>query len=277
MHDINKRGAELADEDLVAQMVRGEMDELGANDAFKALVERHGPMVLGICRLVLDHAADAEDTFQATFLILARQGASVRNRAVLAAWLHEVAYRTAAKARDSSARRRFLERQSASMLPLPFIPDRQHEDAAWKELRPVLHDEIRRLPEKYRVPVILSYLEARTNEEVAQILHWPLGTVKERLSRARTLLKSRLVRRGMTLSAAFLFTALADGAVFAEFVPPELVERTVRFVQKFDGRSASNDPPSELAQTYIESSFPKRLGAAIDALRKHLRFIQLPS
>jgi RNA polymerase sigma factor (sigma-70 family) len=277
MHDVKKCSGELADEELFAQFVRGDVDDVAANDAFKALVERHAPMVLGICRLILDHAADGEDAFQATFLILARKGATIRNRAVLAAWLHEIAYRTAAKARDTIARRRFLERQSASMLPSPFVPDRQHDDVAWQELRPVLHDEIRRLPEKYRVPVILSYLEAKTNEEVAQILHWPVGTVNGRLSRARTLLKSRLVRRGMTLSAAFLFTALADGAVFAEVVPPELIERTILFVQEFDPRSASSDTSSELARPFIETSVPKRLGVAIDTLRKHLRFIHLPS
>ena len=224
---------ELADEDLVEQFLRG--DEIVSDDAFRALVERHGPMVLGICRLVLDHEADAEDAFQATFLILARKGASIRNRAILAAWLHEVAYRTAVKARVNTVRRRYLERQSVSMLPSQFVPDRQHEDAAWNELRPVLHDEVRRLPDKYRVPVILSYLEGKTNEEVAELLQWPVGTVKGRLSRARALLRSRLMRRGMTLSAAFLLTALADGAVFAEVVPPELVKRTMRFVQQVQG------------------------------------------
>jgi hypothetical protein len=140
-------------------------------------------------------------------------------------------------------------------LPSPFVPDRQHEDVAWKELRPVFYDKIRRLPEKYRVPVILSYLEARTNEEVAQILHWPIGTVKGRLSRARALLTSRLVPRGMTLSAAFLVTALADGAVFAEVVPPELVERTMLFVRKFEPRSASYDHLQSLANPSPNRAF----------------------
>ena len=208
-------------------------------------------MVLGICRFVLGQEADAEDAFQATFLTLARKGASIRNRAILAAWLHEVAYRTALKVRVKAVRRRTLERQSVSMLPSQFAPDRQHHDAAWNELRPVLHDEVRRLPDKYRVPIILSYLEGKTNEEVAELLHWPVGTVKGRLSRARTLLRSRLMRRGVTLSAAFLLTALADGAVFAEVVPPELVKRTVTLGQtiqsarrpRLDRRHAQTDPP----------------------------------
>ena len=192
-HDAKKPSGELADEDLVDRFLRGA--ETGSDDAFRVLVERHGPMVLGICRLVLDQEVDAEDAFQMTFLILARKVASIRNRAILAAWLHEVAYRTAVKVRLSMVRRRLLERQSVSMLPSPLVPDRQHRDAAWNELRPVLHDEVRRLPDKYRIPVILSYLEGKTNEEVAELLHWPVGTVKGRLSSARALLRSRLTRR----------------------------------------------------------------------------------
>ena len=135
------------------------------------------------------------------------------------------------------------------MLPSQFVPDRQHQDAAWNELRPVLHDEVRRLPDKYRIPVILSYLEGKTNEEVAELLQWPVGTVKGRLSRARALLRSRLTRRGMALSAAFLITALTDGAVFAEVVPPDLVKRTMLFVQKFNPRSALPDSSSTSASS----------------------------
>jgi hypothetical protein len=140
------------------------------------------------------------------------------------------------------------------MLPLRFVPERQHQDAAWNELRPVLHDEVRRLRDKYRVPVILSYLEGKTIEEVAELLHWPVGTVKGRLSRARELLRSRLLRRGMTLSAAFLTAALADGAVFAEFVPSELITRTIILVKRFKTPSvlAGSTPPPD--QPSSESS-----------------------
>jgi RNA polymerase sigma factor (sigma-70 family) len=256
-HGTKKTSGELADEELVDQFLRG--GKTGSDDAFRALVERHGPMVLGVCRLVLDQEVDAEDAFQATFLILAQKVGSIRNRAILATWLHEVAYRTAVKARLSMGRRRFLERQSLSMFPSQFEPDRQHQDAAWNELRPVLHDEVSRLPDKYRIPVILSYLEGKTNEEVAELLHWPVGTVKGRLSRARALLRSRLTRRGMSLSAAFLVTALTDGAVFAEVVPPELVTRTMLFVQKFNRRSAFPDPSSASSQPLIESTIRARL------------------
>jgi RNA polymerase sigma factor (sigma-70 family) len=256
-HDAENTSEELADEDLVDQFLRG--DAIVSDDAFRALVERHGPMVLGVCRLVLDQEVDAEDAFQTTFLILAQKIGSIRNRAILAAWLHEVAYRTAVKMQLSMGRRRFLERQSVSMVPSQYEPDWQHQDAAWNELRPVLHDEVRRLPEKYRIPVILSYLEGKTNEEVAELLHWPVGTVKGRLSRARALLRSRLTRRGMSLSAAFLVTALTDGAVFAEVVPPELVTRTMLFVQKFNRRSALPDPSSASSQPLIETTIRARL------------------
>jgi RNA polymerase sigma factor (sigma-70 family) len=270
-HDAKNRSGELADEELVDQFLRG--DEAASDDAFKALVERHGPMVLGICRLVLDQEADADDAFQATFLILARNGASIRNRAILAAWLHEVAYRTAVKARISMVRRRFLERQCVSMLPSHFVPDRQHHDAAWNELRPVLHDEVRRLPEKYRIPVILSYLEGKTNEEVAELLDWPVGTVKGRLSRARALLRSRLTRRGMALSAAFLVTVLTDGAIFAEVVPPELVKRTVLFVQKFHARSVGTGSLSRALQPSANSSVRNPIRTLIDIVRHHPKFV----
>jgi len=100
-------------------------------------------------------------------------------------------------------------------------------EAGWNELRPVLHEEVNRLPEKYRTPVVLCYLEGKTNEEVAQLLKWPVGTVKGRLSRARELLRARLTRRGLVLSAAFLTTALSHEAVFAEVVPSRLIDSTV--------------------------------------------------
>jgi RNA polymerase sigma factor (sigma-70 family) len=256
---------DLADDELVDLFLTG--DGIDSDHAFRILVERHGPMVLGVCRQILDHEADAEDAFQLTFLVLARKVASVRNRAILGAWLHEVAYRTAVKTRVKIIRRRSLERQSVSMSPSEFVPDRQHQDAAWSELRPVLHDEVRRLPDKYRIPIILSYLEGRTNEEVAALLQWPVGTVKGRLSRARALLQSRLVRRGVTLSAAFLLSKLADGAVFAEVVSPELVTRTMRMVREFKNSSALSQSVQSPDQPALNSPFPKQAGATLNSLR----------
>jgi RNA polymerase sigma factor (sigma-70 family) len=183
-------------------------------------------MVMGVCRQVLNQDHDAEDAFQVTFLTLARRAETIRDRRLLSAWLYEVAYRIAIRARSAASRRRDQEKLGAAMAATTTTPQHENE-AAWAELRPVLHDEINRLPDKYRLPIILSYLEGRTNEEVAGMLSWPVGTVKGRLSRARDLLRARLVRRGLVLSAAFLCSALSHGVVFAEVVPKALIDRTM--------------------------------------------------
>src|SRR5262249_9373522 len=141
-----------------------------------------------------------------------------------------------------AVRRRTLEREGMAMLPPAIEPSLQDQQAAWNELRPVLHEEVNRLPEKYRIPVILSYLEGKTNEEVADLLQWPVGTVKGRLSRARDLLRSRLLRRGLALSAGFLTVALSQGRVFAEVVPADLVRRTVRLMLIYGPHAAPPDP-----------------------------------
>jgi RNA polymerase sigma factor (sigma-70 family) len=159
--------------------------------AFEVLVSRHGPMVLGICRRMLRNAADVEDAFQATFLVLVRKAASLGPRDVIAGWLHGVAVRVAQQARSAAARRGKRERLGllveAEALEAPV------ED---HDLRRILDEEISRLPLKYRAPIVLCYLEGKTHEEAAHRLHWPLGTVKGRLSRARSMLESRLTRRG---------------------------------------------------------------------------------
>src|SRR5262249_37066664 len=129
--------------------------------AFAALVQRHGPMVLGLCRRVLDNEQDAEDAFQATFLILVRRAASIQNPDLLGSWLYGVAYRTARKARTQLARRRQQERQAGSVTAALEPSAGQ----GWRELRSALDDELNRLPEKYRLPLVLCYLEGLTNEE----------------------------------------------------------------------------------------------------------------
>jgi RNA polymerase sigma-70 factor (ECF subfamily) len=213
----------LSDEELLGLFLKE--DGIESQEAFRSLIHRHGPMVMGVCRHVLHQHQDAEDAFQATFLALARKAGTIRNQRVLAGWLYGVAYRIAIRARANSSRRRDHERQGVAMSAATIKPDHENE-AAWNELRPVLHDEVNQLPEKYRQPVILSYLEGKSNEEVARLLNWPVGTVKGRLSRARDLLRSRLTRKGLVLSGAFLCTALSRSDVFAETVPDRLIEST---------------------------------------------------
>jgi RNA polymerase sigma factor (sigma-70 family) len=189
--------------------------------AFAALVQRHGPMVFGLCRRLLPNLHDAEDAFQATFLILARKAASIRKRCAVGPWLYGVAYRTALKARARSAHRR--ERET----PLVDLPALEPlSEWAWRELKLVLDEEIQRLPTRYRVSVVLCYLEGLTYTEAARQLGCPPGTVSGRLARARELLRSRLLRRGFTLSAGLLGGQQTAEAAPAS-VPLALVHSTV--------------------------------------------------
>jgi RNA polymerase sigma factor (sigma-70 family) len=270
--EFSECAEEESDENLLDQFLSGEQSESQA--AFRSLVERHGPMVLGVCRHVLNQHHDAEDAFQATFLVLARKGSTIRNRRVLAGWLHEVAYRMANKARTRAVQRRALEREGLAMLPPAIEPDNQSQEAAWNELRPVLHAEVERLPEKYRIPVILSYLEGKTNEEVAELLEWPVGTVKGRLSRARELLRSRLMRRGLSLAAAFLVTSLSKSMVFAEVVSAELARRTTRLTGIFRTHPASPGPNSSPAESSIESKISTRAESSVTR-HKRRKFARL--
>jgi RNA polymerase sigma factor (sigma-70 family) len=178
--------------------------------AFEALVRRHGLMVLGVCRRVLRDLHDAEDAFQATFLVLARKAASLRSRELVGNWLYGTAYRTAQEARATIARRRARERQVEDM------PDpRAEPEPAWRELLPLLDQELSRLPDRYRVPVVLCELEGKTRKDVARLLGLPEGTLSWRLARARKLLARRLARYGLTLSGGALAVVLAEGATAA--------------------------------------------------------------
>ncbi len=172
-----------------------------SEEAFQALVARHGPMVLSVCRAVLRNEADAEDAFQATFLVLAHQAGSIRKTTSLGCWLHGVAYRTALKARRSFARQRKHEASGAQ--PEVATP----EDPSWSEVQRVVHEELNRLAPRYRAPLVLCYLQGETQDEAARLLNLPKGTLKGRLERGRALLRTRLVRRG--LGPAALLTAAA--------------------------------------------------------------------
>ena len=190
--------------------------------SFSALVARHGPMVLSVCRRVLQQAQDAEDAFQATFLVLARKAGSIRKQASLGSWLHGVAYRTAECLKAKAHRRAAHERR---VDPLP--PGDGRDDITWRELRAVLDEELQRLPEQYRAPLVLCYLEARTQDEAARHLGWSKNTFTRRMNQARKRLAQRLTRRGLSLPAVLTAPLLIDGAVQAA-LPPVLAANTVR-------------------------------------------------
>jgi RNA polymerase sigma factor (sigma-70 family) len=188
--------------------------------AFEALLRRHGPMVLGVCRRVLGNAADAEDAFQATFLVLVRKAASVVPRELVGNWLYGVAYRTALKARSGAARRRLKEREVAAM------PRQEPPPDSWSDLQPVLDQELSRLPDRYRTPVVLCDLEGKGRKEVARQLRLPEGTVSSRLARGRRLLATRLARHGVGPSVGALSVLIARQATAG--VPARLLSSTLR-------------------------------------------------
>ncbi len=189
--------------------------------AFDALMRRHGRMVLGVCGRVLNNESDIEDAFQATFLLLARKAGSIRERQSVGSWLHGVAYRLAVRSKADAARRQIHERrrehERVALEPLYVV--------AWQELQQVLDEEVQRLPDKYRLPLVLFYLEGNTQEEVAQRLSWPIGTVRGRLAQARELLRRRLERRGLTLGSGALATMLTV-ATTSVAVPTQLAAST---------------------------------------------------
>jgi RNA polymerase sigma factor (sigma-70 family) len=190
--------------------------------AFAALLRRHGPMVLAVCRRVLGNANDAEDAFQATFLILIRKANAIGRPERLGNWLYGVAYRTALDARGNRARRQTRERQVVEM-PAAEVPG----DPVWQDLRSILDEELNRLPEKYRAPLVFCYLEGKTKDETARQLGWPEGTVSGRLARAKEMVRSRLERRGLALTSAVLGAALTGNAAPAA-VPASLLDATIR-------------------------------------------------
>jgi RNA polymerase sigma factor (sigma-70 family) len=195
--------------------------------AFEALLRRHGAMVWSICRRLLRDHHDAEDAFQATLLVLARKGQYIAQRELVANWLYGVAYQTALKARSTRARRRMREGQVRDM-PEPEDVSPNHQD----DLTESLDRELYRLPNKYRIPIVLCELQEKTHQEAAELLGWPIGTVSGRLSRAKSLLAQRLARTGVSLSAGSLTVLLARDAESAS-VLPRLIGSTVQAASLF--------------------------------------------
>src|SRR5262249_868423 len=198
--------------------------------AFAALVDRHGPLVLHVCRRVLGHLQDAEDAFQAVFLVLARKAATVSPRDALTAWLHGVAHRVALKARAAKLRQ---QRAGPPLVEPPADPRPDPlADLSARELLALVDEEVRRLPHVYRLPVILCCLEGRSLEEAARQLGWTLGSVKGRLERGRARLHARLIGRGLTLSAVLTAAELSRGAGSAAEVA-RLMASTVQAARMF--------------------------------------------
>ena len=187
--------------------------------AFEALVSRHGPMVLATCRAILKNEHDVEDAFQATFLVLARKAHSVRGGDALGGWLHRVAYRASVQASVEAKRRRQREAEASAMAPLDAS-----RPGFETELKPILHEEIDRLPEAQRLPVVLCDLEGLTYEQAAEQLRWTVPTLRCRLAKARQRLKARLTRRGVTSLA--VGASLAPKGASAS-VPAALIRSTV--------------------------------------------------
>ena len=190
--------------------------------AFEAIVRRHGAMVLSVCRRVLGNAHDAEDAFQATFLVLARKAATIRSRELVSNWLYGVAYQTALKATALAAKRQSRERLMNEMPEPEAAPQDPSPD--WL---PLLDQELHCLPDKYRVPMVLCDLEGKSRRDAAQQLGLPEGTLSSRLARARTMLAKRLVRHGIALSGGAVATILTQNAASA-CVPPALLGTTVK-------------------------------------------------
>jgi RNA polymerase sigma factor (sigma-70 family) len=212
-----KASEDASDGELLARFV-ARRDEA----AFVALLHRHGPMVLHVCRRIQGNDHDAEDAFQATFLLFARKAGSIRKAESVAGWLHAVARRLARAARDQGARRQARERRAADMRKTPGTPDK-----AWQELEATLHEALTQVPETYRAPLLLCYLQGKTQEEAARQLGCPLGTIRSRLARGRSRLKRVLERRGVRLSAAALAVALAGSSATAA-VRPTLLQATAQ-------------------------------------------------
>jgi RNA polymerase sigma factor (sigma-70 family) len=229
--------------------------------SFAALVRRHGPMVLGVCRRALGHFHDAEDAFQATFLVLAKKAASVVKRESVSCWLHGVAYHTALRAGAALGRRRARERQVDEM-PHPEVMPAEAPD--WL---PLLDRELNRLPEKYRAAIVLCDLEGRTRREAARLLKLPEGTLSSRLAAGRQMLARRLAGCGVALSGGALAVMLAQGAASAQ-VPAALAGSTVKaaLLVAAGQMAGASTPAVVLMKGVMKAMLLKKLRLAVGAV-----------
>jgi RNA polymerase sigma factor (sigma-70 family) len=205
--------------------------------AFAVLLHRHGPMIWRVCQRSLRHRHNAEDVFQATFLTLARKASSIRKAASVACWLHGVAYRLSRRLQDEIIRERLRETPSGGRAPTDPV-----EQASGQELHEALDEELARLPDKYRAPLVLCYLEGKTQDEAAVGLGWSLSTLKRRLERGRQLLAARLRRRGLGLGVALVGAVLIQDDAWA-LVAPTMVTS----ICKIASRIAAGTAVAEMA------------------------------
>jgi RNA polymerase sigma factor (sigma-70 family) len=261
-HTAGADTTRLTDGQLLDQFVSGSNPV-----AFEALLHRHGPLIWGACRRLLSEPQDVEDAFQATFLVVLRKAKYFQRRSSLGTWLYGIAYRVALKARQRDARRGNNERRFAEMTPTESACE-----AGWEELKPVLDAELDKLPEKYRAPLVLCYLEGKTNEQAASELGRPAGSISKHLARGRELLRERLQTRGVALTAAALGSVLTQNAATA--VPPapvvDLTATVASGVTAVKGTTAgvASLPVSDLTEGVLRTMFLSKLktfalGAAV--------------
>jgi RNA polymerase sigma factor (sigma-70 family) len=230
----------------------------GDASAFAEMVRRHGPMVLGVCRRALEREPDAEDAFQAVFLLLARRASTIRQRQALPAYLHTVACRVARKLRAR------LPRSTAAEMPTPVAPDDPAAEASRREMARMLDEELNRLPEVYRAPLVLCYLDGLTRDEAAHQLGWSLGTLKRRLEQGRKSLRARLLRRGAVPAGLTSATLATEGLRAA--VTPALLHATVQASQAFIQGGAVTTTAARLATAMLHGFWLSKTNTILFAL-----------
>jgi RNA polymerase sigma factor (sigma-70 family) len=246
---------ETASDAQLLQRYIAERDEV----VFAALVRRHAAMVWGVCKRVLGHDQNAEDAFQATFMVLVRKAASIRPQSLLGHWLYGVAHQVAVKARAMNAKRMNREKQ----LPVPIANATTKPDA-WQELQPLLDQELGLLPEKYRVIIVLCDLEGRTRKEAAHCLGVPEGTVAGRQARARAMLAKRLARHGFAVAGGSLAALLSQAAVSA--APASAVASTIKSASVIAAGGSIAASVAALTEGVVKAMFLSKLRSAVGIL-----------
>ncbi len=247
-----REASQCPDQELLVRFIQ-DHDEA----AFTALVERHGPMVLAVCRRVLHHHQDAEDACQATFLVLVRKAAAIRKLNSLSSWLHGVALRVSMKARAQRSRR------PRTMEELPLADKDRDARFTLNELSSALDEELQRLPEKFRAALVLCYLQGKTRDEAAEELGWKPSVLKGRLELGRKMLHQRLARRGVALSTALLIAGI--GQTVSASVPSSLVVTIVSSsLEVAAGKALAgvvSQQVASLAQAFLRTTFLQQLHA----------------